>query len=269
MKIQNQTMIAYSVNRYQRNDKMIGKSIEKLSSGIKINRANDNASGLAISETMRAQMRGISQAQRNMQDGLSVLQAADEGLSHVNGLLQRARELSVMNASDTLTHEDRQASQIELNQLMEAINDTADKLEFNTKKILGENTPLELMVGSNPGQKITINLMDVSTEALDLQNVSLLTQENAEQLIKKMDKAITTITGHLTKIGSYYEAVEHHIKNAIVFESNLTTSISMLKDTEMAKEMTHYTSLSIRQKGDQLLVAEVNNSVKEILNLLS
>src|SRR5690606_9978801 len=138
-----------------------------------------NASGLAVSETMRAQIRGLSQAQRNMQDGLSVLQAADEGLNHVNGLLQRARELSVMSANDTLTSEDRAAAQMEFDELMQGINDTAEKLEFNTKKILRENAPLILMVGANPGQQLKINLVDTSTTALGLDGSTLLTQDDA------------------------------------------------------------------------------------------
>jgi flagellin len=267
MKIQNQAMVAFTVGRYQKNNTQMDKTMEKLASGIEIKKATDNASGLAVSETMKAQIRGLSQAQRNMQDGLSVLEAADSGLNHVNGLLQRARELSVMAANDTLTNEDRQASQVELEQLLQGIDDTAEKLEFNTKKILGENAPLILTVGANPGQQIKIDLVDTSTSALGLDSSSLLTRESAEQLITSLDKAITKVASDLTQIGSYYEAIEHHLTNAKTYEANMTTSYSMLKDTNMSKKMIDMATLSIRKKGDQILVSEVNQSAQNVLKL--
>ncbi|MFL0364984.1 flagellin [Pseudobacillus sp. 179-B 2D1 NHS] len=267
MKIHNQAAIAFSVNRYQKNEKLMDQSISKLATGLAIRQASDNASGLVVSETVRAQVRGLSQAQRNMQDGISVLQAADEGLNNVNALLQRGRELSVMSANETLNAEDRQASQIELEKLMDAIDDTATKLEFNTKKILGENAPLLLMVGANPGQQISIDLMDTSTKALNLDNISLLTTESAGELITKFDAAIEKTAGNLTKIGSYYEAVEHHMKNTLVYETNLTTSLSKLVDTNMAKEIMNSASLSIRQNSDKIIVSHVNQSAHEILSL--
>ncbi|MEC2077296.1 flagellin [Metabacillus fastidiosus] len=269
MKIHNQPAIAFSINRYERNATKMEKTIDKLATGLNIRKASDNAAGLAVSETLRAQVRGLSQAQRNMQDGLSVLQAADEGLNNVNGLLQRARELAVMNATDTLTDSDRQASQLELDQLMEGINDTAHKLEFNTKKILGENAPLVLMVGANPGQQITLDLIDTGTTALGLDSLNLLTNENASDLITKLDNAISKTTGHLTKIGSYYEAIEHHMRNSLLKETNITSSLSDLTDLDMAKEMMQFVSLEIRQNGDNLLVSKVNQNTTDVLKIVS
>ncbi|MBP2241994.1 flagellin [Cytobacillus eiseniae] len=267
MKINNQAMISFSVNRYQKNEKLMGNSIEKLASGTSISRASDNAAGLAISETMRAQLRGLSRSQSNMQDGLSVLQVANEGLNNVNTLLQRGRELAVMNATDTLSTADREASQLELDQLMKSINDTANTLEFNTKGILGANQSLALLVGANPGQQINIELMDTSTTALNLDNVSLATRADAENSISKFDSAIKITTRNLTKVGSYYEAIEHHMYNSLINESNLTTSFSKLKDTDIAKEMINNISLSIRQNSDKILVSKVNQSLTEILSL--
>lgn len=269
MKIQNQTAITFSMNRYQRNETQVEKTLDKLASGLNIRRASDNAAGLSVSETFRAQVRGLSQAQRNMQDGLSVLSAADEGLNNVNGLLQRARELAVMNATDTLTDEDRQASQKELDQLLEGINDTAGKLEFNTKKILAENAPLVLMVGANPGQQIKVDLVDTSTTALGLDDVNLLTRDASSKLITKLDKAIVKTTNNLTKIGSYYEAIEHHMENSFVKESNITSSVSKLTDTDMAKEMISFVGLEVRQKSDQLFVSTINQNTADILRILS
>ncbi|MED4534079.1 flagellin [Metabacillus fastidiosus] len=269
MKIHNQPAIAFSINRYERNATKMEKTIDKLATGLNIRKASDNAAGLAVSETLRAQVRGLSQAQRNMQDGLSALQVASEGLNNVNGLLQRARELAVMSTNGTLTDTDRQASQLELDQLMEGINDTAHKLEFNTKKILGENAPLILMIGANPGQQISIDLMDTSTAALGIDNANLLTSGASSNLITKLDKAILETTSNLTKVGSYYKAIEHHMKNALVKESNLTSSISKLTDLDTAKEMMQFVSLDIRQKGDQLLVVKVNQNTTDVLNIVS
>jgi flagellin len=267
MKIQNQAMVASWASRYQKNNTQMEKTLEKLASGLEIKKASDNPTGMAVSESMRAQIRGISQAQRNMQDGVSVLEASNEGLNHVNSLLQRARELSVMAANGTLTSEDRAASQEELDQLLQGINDTAEKLEFNTKKILGENIPLIVTVGGNPGQQIKIDLVDTSTDALGLDGATLLTQENAEQLITKVDHAIKKVGSDLTQVGSNLEALDHHLTNARDYETNITTSFSMLKDANMAEKMIDFATASIRQKGDYLLVSDIKQNASDVLKL--
>jgi flagellin len=267
MKIQNQSMIAFSTYRYQRNVTSLTKTLDKLSSGLRIYRASDDAAGLSISETLRAQIRGLAQSQRNMQDGLSVLKSAEEGLMNVNHLLQRIRELAVQNANDTLNTSDRAASQKELEQLLEAIDDTAEKLEFNTQKILGENRPLMLQVGANPGQMIAVDMVDTSTTSLGLSGASLLTREDAEQLIKKVDNALIQVTNHLTNVGADYEVIEHHLNNTMLKEANLTASESMLRDTNIAREMMNYISETIRQKGDYLLISHMNRNVEETLKL--
>ena len=264
-----QEQISFSTNRSQRNASQIEKSLVKLGSGTKIAKGSDNASGLSISETMRAQIRGISRAQSNMQDGLSVLEASNEGLNNVNGLLQRARELAVMSSNDTLTVNDRQNSQVELKQLLEAVDDTAQKLEFNTKNILGQNAEMKLQVGANAGQHMTIQLVDVSSKTLGLEGASLEMRADAEQLITTIDKAIQSVSSHLTRVGSNMEAIEHHLTNALVFENNLSTSLSLLEDTDMAKEMMNFVNMDIRQQGDHLLVNNVNQNMQSVMNLFS
>lgn len=268
MKIHNQEQISFSVNRYQNNSKQIEKSLKQLSTGLKISTSSDNASGLSISETMRAQIRGISQAQRNMQDGLSLLESANEGLNNVNGLLQRVRELAVESASDTMTIFDREAIQTEVNQLLEAIDDTASKLEFNTRKILGEETTLNLMVGANPGQKISIQLIDMSTTALGLDGISVMSNADANEVIAKFDDAIKQTSSHLTKVGSHIEVIEYHLENALEFENNLSKSLSLLEDVDLAEEMMNFVTLDIRQYGDQLLISQVNKNSNGILSVV-
>ncbi|GEN83014.1 flagellin [Sporosarcina luteola] len=274
MRVLSQEHITFSTNRSQRNTSQIEKSLVKLGSGLKIAKGSDNASGLSISETMRAQIRGISRAQSNMQDGLSVLEASNEGLNNVNGLLQRARELAVMSSNDTMTVNDRAASQVELENLLGAVDDTASKLEFNTKKILNEDSSLILQVGANPGQQMKISLVDVSAKALGLRQdngeyASLEMRDLANELITKIDKAIETVSGHLTRVGSNMEAVEHHLTNALVFENNLSKSLSLLEDTDMAKEMMNFVQMDIRQQGDHLLVGQVNQNIHSVMTLFS
>jgi len=269
MRIHSQETIALTTNRSKRNASEIESSLQKLGSGLKVAKGSENASGLAISETMKAQIRGLSQAQSNMTDGLSVLESINEGMNNVNGLLQRARELAVMNANGTLTENDRQASAQELTQLLGAIDDSAGQMEFNTIKILGENTKLNLQVGANPGQQMSIELVDISTTALGLAGASLSTQGEAEKLITTIDDAIKTVSGHLTRVGSNMEAIEHHLTNGLVFENNLTKSLSLLEDTDMAAEMMNFVSLDIRQKGDHLLITSVNKSYQDMLSLFS
>lgn len=255
------------MNRYQRNNAIVERTLNKLSSGMKIYRASEDAAGLSISEMLRAQIRGLEQSQRNMQDGLSVLKSAEEGLMNVNSLLHRIRELAVQSANDTLNTSDRIASQKELDQLLQAIDDTAEKLEFNTKKILGENRPLLLQVGGNPGQTIAVDLVDISTSRLGLNGVTLLTREDAEQLITKVDNALKKVTQDLTNVGADYEAIEHHLNNVMLKETNLIASESMLRDTNIAREMMNYISGTIRQKGDYLLISHMNRNVEETLKL--
>lgn len=268
MRINSNEQIQMAANRGVRNDKQIEKSLRHLGSGLKIATSADNAAGSAISETMRAQIRGISQAQRNMQDGLSVLESSNEGMNNVNGLLQRARELAVQSANGTFTDSDRVASGLELEQIFAAINDTADKLEFNTMKILGEDSELTLQVGGNTSQHMKISLFDVHTDAIGLGGASLATQEDADKLISTIDKALGTVTGYLTKIGSQMESLEHHLSNAGVFEVNLNKSLSLLEDADMAREMMEFVGSDIRKKGDELLIKHVNSTLQESLGLL-
>ena len=268
MRIHSQEHIQMAANRGIRNDKAIEKSLRHLGSGLRIETSADDAAGTALSATMKAQIRGISQAQRNMQDGLSVLESANEGMNNVNGLLQRARELAVQSANGTFTDKDRESSTEELNQILSSIDDTAEKLEFNTKRILGEDMDLSLHVGANATQTITIRLFDVHSDAIGLGDASIATQEDANELISTIDDAMAMVTGHLTKIGAQMESVEHHLSNSKVFEVNLSKSLSLLEDADMAKEMMHFVSSDIRKKGDELLIKHVNSTLQDALNVL-
>lgn len=267
MKIQNQAGIALTTNRYQKNENALTRTLEKLSGGDKLTRAANNASGLTISETMRGQIRGLAQAQQNMQDGISVLEVTDAGLQHVSGVLQRMRELAVQSATDTVTDDDRETSQKEFNQLLESIDDTAEKLEFNTQNILGDVRPLYIHVGASTGQTLRIDTVNISTSQIGLAIAELTTRDKAEELITKVDHAQSIISKHLANIGSDYESLSHHKDNVSNTEISLQKTESLIRDPDMAIEMMEFIKHGIRKQGDELLIKQTNQNVSDVLRL--
>ncbi|MBD7943031.1 flagellin [Psychrobacillus sp. Sa2BUA9] len=269
MKIQNQAGIAFSINRYQRNDNAITRTLEKLSGADKLTRAADNASGLSISETMRGQIRGLATAQLNMQDGLSVLETTDAGLQHVSSVLQRIRELAVQTSTDTVSDSDRGTVQEELDQLLQSIDDTAEKMEFNTQTILGDVRPLYIHVGANSGQTLRIDTVNVSTASLGIAIAKLSNREEAENLIAKVDTAKSIISSHVTNTGADYEVLTQHKDNVSNIEASLLKSESLIRDPDMAYEMVEFVKQGIRQKGDEMLIKHTNQNVNDVLSLFS
>lgn len=267
LKLQNQAWIAFSTNRYQKNDTAITRTLEKLSGGDKLTRAANNASGLSISETLRGQIRGLARAQQNMQDGISVLESTDAGLQHVSSALQRIRELAVQTSTDTVTDDDRAAAQKELDQLLNSIDDTSEKMEFNTQNILGDVRPLYIHVGANAGQTLRIDTVNISTASLGIEIAKLSTRDEAEDLIAKVDNALSTISNHLANTGSDYEALSHHKENVSNMELSLQKTESLIRDPDMAFEMMEFVKQGIRQKGDELLIKQTNQGVSDILSL--
>lgn len=285
MRVHNNAQIAFTTHRANRNVSQIEKTLEKLGTGLKAGKGAQTASDISISEKMRAQIRGLSQAQRNMNDALSALEVMNEGMNNSSGLTDRMRELAVMAATDTMTDEDRGIAQEELNQLIQEIDDTAKHLEFNTRAILGETIPLVIQIGSNSNQKIEINLIEVTAKKLGLvkdgssdlpdhvaeakAGEQLLTREQADQFIRNVDYATTVIAKHLTEIGSKMHAIESHLANAAMYESNLTRALSELEDSDMSREMMNFVQTDIRQQGDQLLIKQVNSNLQELLRLFN
>lgn len=269
LRIQDKSWMTFANNRVTKSQSSITKTLEKLSGGDKIVRASMNASGLSISETMRTQIRGLARAQQNIQDGLSVLEVTDEGLQSVNKILHRTRELAVQAANDTLTDEDRKLAQLEINQLMESIDKTAEQMEFNTQKILGEVRPLFIHVGANSGQNIAIDTVDVRTEKLGLVNASLETQEQANKLINDVDNAIKYISDNLAQVGAKYNRLTMNHENASRVQESIQKSESLIRDPQMAREMMDFVKQQIIQKGDQLLIRNTNQNVKSVLNLFN
>ncbi|MGE7622501.1 flagellin [Viridibacillus sp. NPDC096237] len=269
MRIQDKSWTTFANNRIQKSQSTITKTLEKLSGGDKIIRASNNSSGLSVSETLRAQIRGLGRAQENMQNGLSVLETTDSGLQSVNSTLIRARELAIQAANDTFTTEDRESAQQELTQLMESINDTSKNLEFNTQKILGEIRPLYIQIGSNTGQSLTIDTVDISTKKLGIEDTSLTSHDEANSLISKIDNAVEYVTKNLVKIGAQYNSLIHHNENVGNTNENLQKSESLIRDPDIAIEMMDYVKQGIVSKGNELLIQNVIRNTDSILKLIN
>ena len=273
----------------------LSKSIEKLSSGLRINRAGDDAAGLAISEKMRGQIRGLKQAQRNAQDGISLIQTAEGALQEVHAILQRMRELAVQAANDTNTLGDRKEIQKEINQLIDEIDLIAKDTEFNTQKLLNgafETTALVIHIGANAGQKLDINIANMQTTALgtdpegsvdinglkvaDVDSVNedttdpggVLTQADADKAITNIQYAINQVSAERSKLGAYQNRLEHTIANLGTAAENLAAAESRIRDVDMAAEMMEFTKNQILQQAGVAMLAQANMAPQAVLQLL-
>lgn len=297
-------MIAYRNMTYNLN--MLGRAMERLSSGLRINRAADDPAGLSISEKMRAQIRGLEQASRNAQDGISVIQVADGALNETHSILQRMKELAIQAANGTLNDEDRKNIQEEINQLTSEINSIGNNTEFNTMKLLndsaykydGVNSELRLQVGPNTGQSLGIKLEDMRAKALNISGqagtnvtskdgkviaifsnvqlnggntecaLDLSNPENASAAIKIYDDAIKSVSSARGRLGATQNALEHRINYLDNTAENLTAAESRIRDADMAKEMMNYAKYNILLQVSQAILAQANHQAEGVLQLL-
>jgi flagellin len=245
------------------------KSMEKLSSGLRINRAGDDAAGLAISEKMRGQIRGLDQASRNAQDGISLIQTAEGALNETHDILQRMRELAVQGANDTNTADDRGEIQKELNQLMSEIDRIATDTQFNTQTLFSSGTfQATLQVGANSNQVITFSIGGMSSGALTLGAVSVGTNALASASMSLLDGAIKAVSSERSKFGALQNRLEHTINNLNTSSENLTAAESRVRDVDMAKEMMAQTKNSILSQAAQAMLAQANQQPQGVLQLL-
>jgi flagellin len=249
------------------------KALEKLSSGLRINRAADDAAGLAISEKMRGQIRGLNQASRNAQDGISLIQTAEGALNESHSILQRMRELAVQSANDTLTDTDRAKLQTEVTQLNSELDRIAGNTEFNTKKLLnGEalTTPIVFHVGANANQtlSVTIGNMDSSMTGLNTGASTVGTQVDAEAAITTFNAAIETVSTQRANLGAVQNRLEYTIANLNTAAENLQASESRIRDVDMAKEMMEFTRTNILQQAGTAMLAQANAKPQSVLQLL-
>jgi flagellin len=265
-----------SLNTYRQltiNTTAGSKSLEKLSSGYRINRAGDDAAGLAISEKMRGQIRGLNQAERNSQDAISLIQTAEGALNETHSILQRMRELAVQSASDTNTDDDRKELQKEIEQLTAEIDRISTDTEFNTMKLLKGDfatTALTFQVGANKDQVVTLTIgnMDSATLGVGTTVIDLTTQVSAASAITTIDEAIGKVSSERAKLGAMQNRLEHTINNLGTTAENLTASESRIRDVDMAKEMMEFTKNSILQQAATAMLAQANSQPQGVLQLL-
>lgn len=250
------------------------KSSEKLSSGLRINRAGDDAAGLAISEKMRGQIRGLNQASRNSQDAISLIQTAEGALNETHSILQRMRELAVQASSDTNTKEDRDQIGKEIAQLQEEIDRIANQTEFNTTKLLdGSASKLTFQIGANNGQNINVALTKSTASALGVQ-ASVIKIDNTQSasaitaMIAIIDSAINTVSTTRAGLGAYQNRLEHTINNLGTASENLTAAESRIRDVDMAEEMSTFTKNNVLTQAAQAMVAQANSQPQSVLQLL-
>ena len=250
------------------------KSTEKLSSGYKINRAADNAAGLAISEKMRRQVRGLTQASSNAQDGVSAVQTAEGALNEVHDMLQRMNELATQAANDTNMSTDRSYIAAELKQLKSEISRVSTTTTFNEQCLLdGSFTGKKLQVGAESGtdQVISISITAMTASGLGLDSESKIavdTHSHAQATIQNIKTAIKNVNTQRSNLGAVQNRLEHTISNLDNVVENTTAAESRIRDTDMAAEMVKFSNKNILQQAGQSMLAQANQSNQGVLSLL-
>lgn len=244
-------------------------SLEKLSSGLRINRAGDDAAGLAISEKMRGQIRGLEMASKNAQDGVSLIQTAEGALNETHAILQRMRELAVQSANDTNTDDDRAELQKEIEALNAEVSRISTDTEFNTQKLLdGTFTGKSIQIGANTGQTLSVTISTMGATALGINALTVSSQTGANSAIALLDSAISTVSSQRSSLGAIQNRLEHTINNLGTTAENLTAAESRIRDVDMAKEMMDFTKNNILSQAAQAMLAQANQQPQGVLQLL-
>ena len=252
------------------------KVTEKLSSGYKVNRAADDAAGLTISEKMRSQIRGLTQASANAQDGVSCVQTAEGALAEVHSMLQRMNELAVKAANGTNTSADRLAIQKEVSALTSEISRVAQSTQFNTLNLLNgsfaKGKTLQVGTANVNAQRITIKISAMNATTLGVATggkaISVSTQTNAQSAITKITQAIARVSAQRSDLGAVQNRLEHTIANLDNVVENTTAAESQIRDTDMAKTMVEYTKNNILAQAGTSMLAQANQSTQNVLSLL-
>lgn len=258
------------------------KTSQRLSTGLRINTAADDAAGLAISEKMRAQIRGLDQASRNAQDGISLVQTAEGGLAEVNNMIQRIRELTVQAANDTNQAEDRDKLQNEIDQLVDEIRSMGDKIEFNANKLFSfpaagaaSSQSFYFQVGANSGQLttavITLDLARLASQIGSIFAVGLGNMSGAvsiSSLINVVGSFLDDVTTQRAELGAVQNRLEYTISALLITSENLSASESRIRDADMAQEMMNLSKNNVLQQAAIAMLAQANQSPQNILQLL-
>jgi len=262
----------------------LSKDIEKLSSGLRINRAGDDASGLAVSEKMRSQIRGLNQAERNIQNGVSFIQATEGYLQETQDILHRLRQLSVQSANGIYTDEDRMQIQVEVSQLVDEVNRIASHAQFNGMNLLTgafamdsqAGKTMQLQVGANMDQNKQIFIGTMTALALGLQSmqgepgsITIATPEEANQAIGTVDAALKLVSKQRADLGAYQNRFEIAAQGVAIAAENMQAAESRIRDADMASQVVSYAKNSILSQAGTAMLAQANVGAQAALKLLS
>ncbi len=243
----------------------LGKAMERLSSGYRINRAADDAAGLAITEKLRGQIGGLEQAQRNAQDAISLVQTAEGNLQEVHSMLQRVRELAVQYKNGALSNQDRSAIQSEVNMLASEVERIGASAQFNGIKLLSTAANITFQVGAADGEVITVSTISLGQ---GVPAAAFQLSANGPTDIGEIDAAIDAISAQRAQFGAVQNRLEHTLSNLAVYNENLMASESRIRDVDMAAEMVNFTKLQILQQSGTAMLAQANQTPQSVLQLL-
>ncbi|MDE5580279.1 MAG: flagellin [Treponemataceae bacterium] len=263
----------------------LSKDMEKLSSGERINRAGDDASGLAVSEKMRAQIRGLNQASQNAQNGISFIQTTEGYLQETTDIMQRIRQLAVQSSNGIYSDEDRMQIQVEVSALVSEVDRIASAAQFNGMNMLtgrfaqstGENVVTGSMwfhIGANMDQRMQVFIGTMTAEALGVRElgtgtkISLAAPDDANRAIGTIDAALTKINKQRADLGAYQNRMEYAVKGLDISAENLQASESRIRDTNMASQMVEFTKNSVLQQAGTAMLAQANSQSQNVLSLL-
>jgi flagellin len=263
----------------------VNKNIEKLSSGMRINRAGDDASGLAVSEKLRSQIRGLNQAGRNIENAVSFIQATEGYLAETHDILHRLRELAVQSANGIYSDEDRMQIQVEVSQLVDEINRVASHAQFNGMNTLTgafadpargglEMRTMYFQVGANMDQRERVYIGTMTAQALGLQSsqagqsISISTPDQANRAIGLVDAALTVVSRQRADLGAYQNRFEMAAKGVAVAAENMQAAESLIRDTDMAAEMVQFVKNQILVQAGTAMLAQANTQPQSVLQLL-
>ncbi|EON74049.1 flagellin [Lysinibacillus sphaericus] len=260
------------LNNMNRHYNAMSKSMLRISSGYRINSAADDPAGLAISEKMRAQIRGLNMASKNIQDGISLVQTAEGALNETHAMIQRMRELAVQSANDTMTDSDRQQLDLEFQELKKEIQRLSKDTEFNTKTLLNGDyatNGIKIQAGANAGQSIELHINDMGAGALDLDDTtSIATREDADKAISTLDESLKRVSNERSRLGAYQNRLEHAYNANMNTAENLTAAESRIRDADIAKEMMNMVKSQILLQAGQYVLALHMQQAQSILKLL-
>ena len=249
-------------------ENMIGQSMSRLSSGFRINKAADDAAGLAISEKLQSQIGGLDQAQRNGQDAVSLVQTGEGSLAEVQSMLQRVRDLAVQFNNGTLSASDKAAITAEVAQLCTEVSNIGSQTQFNGINLLTGSATITFQVGANDGQTIAVSAVQLFGSGASFSVDSAVFSFSGTVSLSTIDTAIQNVSNARATYGSVQNRLGHRLNNLAIYEENLQASNSTIKDVDMASEMVNFTKLQILQQAGTSMLAQANSAPQSVLSLL-